>query len=126
MTPIVIVCSIADEPWIPISTLRVLAAFSSFSLLLKTFDWMRLFDGTAFYVLLIKETLRDIKGFLLLFVLSLVMFGAPLIMLSLNSSDAGDDVVGQNDVFWPLDVLISQYLLSLGEFSNLDNFGHHP
>ena len=87
VTPIVIACSMADETWIEISSLRVMAAISSFSLLFKTFDWMRLFDGTSFYILLIKETLIDIKDFSLLFAMSLIMFGAPLIMLSMNSTD---------------------------------------
>ena len=107
VTPTVIVCSMADETWIEMSSLRVMAAFSSFSLLFKTFDWMRLFDGTSFYILLIKETLMDIKDFSLLFAMSLMMFGAPLIMLSFNSSDANNEVLVQNSSFWLFDVLIN-------------------
>ena len=58
-------------------------------MLVKLFDWMRLFDNTSFYILLLQETLIDIGPFMLLFGLSLTMFGAPLTMLSFT----GDSVL---------------------------------
>ena len=33
--------------------LRLIAAFSSCSLFVKVYDWLRLFDSTSFYVLLV-------------------------------------------------------------------------
>ena len=64
--------------------LTVLGAFSSFTILLKAFDWMRLFDESSFYILLLKETIGDIKYFMILFMLSLFMFGVPLALLSIS------------------------------------------
>ena len=40
--------------------LRMIAAFSSFFLILNFFDWVRLFEETAFYVQLIGRTLTTI------------------------------------------------------------------
>ena len=58
----------------------------------------------------------------MIFLLGLVMFGVPLSMLSYNSED---ELVGQTFTFWPVNLIVNQYLLSLGDF-NLDNFDSHP
>ena len=39
---------------------RVVASVSAIFLWSKVLDWLRLFDGTAFYIFLIKITIRDI------------------------------------------------------------------
>ena len=65
--------------------LRVIAAFASCFTLLKLFDWLRLFEETAFYVLLAGVTLHDIRYFLLLLATTLMMFGVPLVMLDQSS-----------------------------------------
>ena len=46
-----------ERSWVDmkfVQTMRILAALDSFLLVLKMFDWMRLFDRTAFYVELLK------------------------------------------------------------------------
>ena len=50
---IVLLLTIFDLDWIKIETLRVLAAIASFSLANKFYDWLRLFDETSFFILLI-------------------------------------------------------------------------
>jgi len=100
---------------------RNMAAFGSCFTLLKFLDWLRLFEETAFYVLLVQETLSDIKPFMLVLFTTLMMFGAPLLML--NHSSAPDaDIIDSTFNFWFADLLYNQYLLALGEFSTLDNF----
>jgi len=101
-----------------------MSAITSFSLILKTFDWMRLFDGTAKYVQLVKTTIKDIAYFMLLFMMSLFMFGVPLIILDKNRAE--DELVIEG-IFgnWLADMFINQYLLALGEF-NMDNFADKP
>jgi len=47
---------------VSVKILRDFAAFGSFFTLLKILDWLRLFEETAFYVLLVTETLDDIKS----------------------------------------------------------------
>ena len=64
--------------------LRILAAFDSLFLVLKIYDWMRLFDSTAFYVQLLLSTLKKIGPFLLLFIVALLLFGLPISMLNQN------------------------------------------
>ena len=48
---------------------------------------MRLFEPTAFYILLITETLRDVKEFMLLLLITFLMFGVPVLMLDMNSAE---------------------------------------
>ena len=61
-----------------------MAAIASCTLMLKVFDWLRLFEKTAFYILLVEETLKDVSSFLILLVTALMMFGVPMVMLNLN------------------------------------------
>ena len=61
-----------------------IAAFSIFKILVKFFDWLRMFDSTAFYVSLLKRTLIDISDFMMLFFVALAMFGSVMYMLQLN------------------------------------------
>ena len=42
---------------LPIETLRMLAAILTFFLLLKMYDWLRLFEDTSFFVQLVQRTL---------------------------------------------------------------------
>ena len=59
-----------------------MAALASLLLTSKIFDWLRLFDRTAFYVQLLGATLTQIKEFMLLFAVALLTFGLPLSMLN--------------------------------------------
>ena len=43
LCPVIIITSIPSETWIDISNLGSLAAFATFSMFVKVFDWMRLF-----------------------------------------------------------------------------------
>ena len=61
-----------------------MAAIATCCLLAKVYDWLRLFKQTAFYILLINETLKDTGSFLILLFVALMMFGVPMIMLNLN------------------------------------------
>ena len=62
---------------------------------------------------------------MILLVVSLLIFGTPMGFLSLNSSDAEDQVVSSVFDSWLLDILFNQYLLALGEF-NMDGFDESP
>ena len=76
-----------DTAFIDIHYLRILASLASCFLIMKVYDWMRLFERTSFYILLIQETISDIRSFMLLFILGLLMFGMPLTMLDKNRND---------------------------------------
>lgn len=45
------------ETIISIESIRILASIVSLCIFVKLFDWLRLFEGTAFYILLVGETL---------------------------------------------------------------------
>ena len=105
-------------------TLRILAAGASFCLLVEFFDWLRLFERTAFYIMLLVETLSDITGFVILIVASLMLFGVPMAMLNLNR-DESSQVVEPTFGNWAANMILNQYFLALGEF-NYENFADKP
>ena len=83
---IIIICLItrAEEVMRPI---RVAAAFDSCLIFAKLYDWLRLFESTSFYILLITQTIDDITAFITIFLISLLMFGIPMVMLNMNRPD---------------------------------------
>mmetsp|Transcript_10185 Transcript_10185/g.13817 ORF Transcript_10185/g.13817 Transcript_10185/m.13817 type:complete len:252 (-) Transcript_10185:385-1140(-) len=111
----------AELTWMPVEHLRIVAAFASGLLFFKVYDWLRLFEGTAFFVQLILATAHDIRWFLLLLLVALLIFGLPMSMLSLNR-DKEQALVNENFFWWGFDLIYNQYLLSLGEFESLDAF----
>ena len=64
------------------TTIRTMAAVSVFLMWIKSFYWMRLFTDTSFYVRLIRETLFDIRYFLILFIFILMTFGNTLMVIA--------------------------------------------
>jgi len=57
------------------------ASISSVFLWFMLYYWMRLFPSTAFYVLMIGETLKDISSFLLIFFICICTFGNAVLIL---------------------------------------------
>ena len=120
LTFVVVTASVPNDPLISLEKLRLVASIASCTQLLKVFDWLRLFEQTAFYIKLMQETLKDIRAFLILILTALATFGIPMIILNLKL-DAESQVVDEVFGFWLVNMLLNQYLLALGEFS-LDNF----
>ena len=54
-------------------------------------DWLRLFDGTSFYVTLILSTFVDIAYFLLITLILLIYIGNAMYMLQLNADHSLED-----------------------------------
>ena len=88
-------------------------------------DFLRLFGETSFYIKLIFETVYDIKHFLIIFFVSLMMFGTPMYMLQLNRTDKNPVVESIFGNFWPMNAFYNQYMLSLGEFT-IDDYDDNP
>ena len=63
--------------------LRLLAAIAIFFEILKLFDWLRLFDNTAFYVALIMSAISDIKSFVIITVIAMFLFGIPMEVIAM-------------------------------------------
>ena len=85
--------TMAERDDISVENLRIIAALASCSLFIKLYDWLRLFKDTSFYVLLVKLTIKDITAFIILFVVSLLIFGIPMSMLSLNRVEDDKKIV---------------------------------
>ena len=91
---------------IDVQHLRVVAALASFCILASFFDWLRVFEQTAFYIMLLMETLNDIRAFVILIFISLMMFGVPMMMLNMNRSESAQIIDSPFDV-WMVDVFIN-------------------
>ena len=50
---IIVITTLIEEYWITKKTLRILAAIDSCVMLMTSYFWLRLFEGTAFYIRLI-------------------------------------------------------------------------
>ena len=108
LTLFVIVCGVNEpDSLVDKESLRVVSAFTSLCILMKTFDWLRLFEGTAFYVQLVQATIKDIAAFMILLVLSLLIFGFPMGFLTLNSKLAEDEVIPSTFGGWLTDLLMN-------------------
>lgn len=97
-----------------IQKLRIIAALTSCFNFIKIFDWLRLFDKTAFYVQLISEILLEIRWYSILVILSLMTFGLPMVMLNLNRDDE-EYIIKPIFNWWMIDNLLSQGLASMGK-----------
>ena len=104
-------------------TLRILAATASGLIVTKIYDWLRLFEPTSFYVQLVEKTLKDLKYFMILLVVASLMFGLPMNLVNMSLQD-DSPLVKQFSNIGILDTVITQYVLSLGEF--LDFFDGVP
>ena len=109
LLPVLIVTNFGDGVRIGYETQRVIGAILSTALLLKAYDWLRMFEPTAFYILLIKETIKDIKFFLILFLIALMMFGFPMMLLNFNRHEE-NTVVPEVAGVSVLDALLGQYV----------------
>ena len=82
LTAIFVIIAIKDDDTISVYYMTIIAAVNSLSMSLKTFDWLRLVETTAFYINLIGQTIADIKSFIILLFASFLLFGLPMMMLN--------------------------------------------
>ena len=93
---------------------RATSSFIMVIMWLKMFDWLRMFDNASKYVSLIYQTIADILPFFGIFLILLYTFGSAMFIL--DSKSGAQDVIGkyvENDY---VNMMINQYLLSLGEY----------
>ena len=72
---------------IPLDQERNFAAISIICLWFKVYDWLRLFNDTAFFVRLIEETFLSIKSFLIVIFVFFMMFGSAFYVINMNLAD---------------------------------------
>ena len=83
-----------------------IASLVTFSMMIKLFDWLRLFSNTAHYINLIGETLSDSWSFLIILIINLMLFGVPLSVLDLNRTEE-NSIIGGDFHNWLMDNLLS-------------------
>ena len=85
---------------------------------LKSFYWLSLQDEPSFYVRLLKDTLKEIVSFLILFLLILMTFGNAVMILNEGRKDPLYTDYTQVEF---LNVILNQYEMALGawETTNL-------
>ena len=100
---------------------RATSAFIVVIMWMKMFDWLRMFDQASKYVSLIHQTLSDIMPFFGIFIIFLFMFGSAMFILNSKSDDTAKVIASyvNNDY---VNMIINQYLLSLGEYDQIDNY----
>ena len=97
--------------WFSIESLRVIAAIASSNLIFKLYDWMRLWTGTAFFIELLFRSIKEMKIFVGMLIISLFAFGTPMLMISHNwEDDSPSDTRLVSKAFW------RAWLIMLGEF----------
>ena len=94
--------------------MRTAATISVIFLWFKVFDWLRLFDGTAFFTKLITETCYSILDFVIVLLVWYFMFGTAFYILNMNRTE--NELVPDISGFWAIDAFVNLYELSLGEF----------
>ena len=104
---------------------RITASITISLMWIKLLYWIRLHKATSYYTRLILETLRDIKPFIVVYLIVLGMFANAMHCLNMNRDTLNEDstVIERHmkNIVW--DAMLNQYLLSLGEF-NTDNFAN--
>ena len=74
--------------------------------------------------MLIQSTLRDMKIFLIILFITLVMFGMPMALLNLNRDD--QSLIVENEFeFWGVNMILNQYKIVLSAY-NYENFKNKP
>ena len=94
VSPIIVFAATSEVFWIPRESLVTMSALVAFAMMIKMFDWMRLFSNTAHYITLIGETLKDSWSFMFILVANLMMFGVPLSIIDLNRTEGNDIIQG--------------------------------
>ena len=99
--------------------LKTVTAILKFLMCLGIFYWMRIFNGVAYYITMIIETVKDILGFSILFLLLLGAFSSSILILNDydTNADLPNTLVAKSFGNEFVDVLLQQYLLGLGEFN---------
>ena len=107
LNTLVLICNFLSL--IPLYNQRVFAAISVCFLWFKVFDWLRLFDTTAFFISLILDTIYDIRSFLMILFICYMMFGSAFYILNMNRVGVADaegqsaEIVPDISGFWVFD-----------------------
>jgi hypothetical protein len=102
---------------VPTEVLRYVAALAVILMHLKIFYWLRFFNKTAFLVRLVVRTINDIRPFMVLFFICVLMFSNAMLVLNQNRADAGEDSLFESATnISAIDSAINSFLLGVGEF----------
>ena len=103
---------------------KTFGAISIFFLYVKFFYWLRLFEGTAAFIRMLREIVVDIIPFLTFLVVCVAMFANTMLLFDQSRRLQGIDAPINDTVYGIpfIDAFVRSYLIGLGEFG-MDNFG---
>ena len=90
--------------------------------------WLRIFEGSAIYVQMINQTVYDIKEYMFVFIMCLLMFGNGILVLDnyMLQYDAAKEIYGDENTYKPIiiestggryfDAFVQQYQTVMGAF----------
>ena len=104
---------LSEVEFIDYQNLRVLSALATAALIFKVMDWLRIFDGTAFYIQLIARAISDISTFISILLIAAIGFAIPIHLISLGWK-SNQTTLNPGELIKVY--LYETYLLSLGEF----------
>ena len=91
-----------------LSIQRKLAAFSTLLLWFRFYDWLKLFKQTAFYLVLIKNTIYYSRDFILIILTSLMGFGSVVYFLNIDKLPEDEMMTNRYGIMF-LDIFQNQY-----------------
>mmetsp|Transcript_92798 Transcript_92798/g.127915 ORF Transcript_92798/g.127915 Transcript_92798/m.127915 type:complete len:174 (+) Transcript_92798:1157-1678(+) len=102
---------------IDIEVLRTYAAITIFMSWVIAFYWARIFDQTSAFIRMLFEIFKDIKTFMIMLFICIMMFANSMLILNQTRVDQGTDeeLVEKAFGFGLVDAFINQYMLGLGE-----------
>ena len=113
--------------------LKTLVAITVIGVWIDSFYWMRLFDKTAFFINLLKETFSDIKAFCAMLTILLLGVSNVFYIFNLIHEDHHEEVHEDNRVFPKymdfqyefINSVLFTYINGLGEFNTDGLQGEH-
>lgn len=98
--------------------LTTIGAYACFFMWIKVLYWFKLFELTQYYVTQIVETIKEILGFMTLYIIAIFAFANFFYIIQFNvPKGAKNNYVEEHVKMTVVDSVISMYMLSLGEFA---------
>ena len=101
---------------VEMDTLRLVCTLNCLSMWVRLLYWLNLFKNTSYFILLIKQTLIDIRYFAFIMIMIIVTFANIISFLDIHKGDDGLHIIQEETGYHWFDSLFYVYLLMLGHF----------
>ena len=70
-----------------VSRVKTIAAIVVLCLVLKLFEWLKIYDETSFYISLLQQTILDIMHFVLIYIVAISAVGLSTMFIIMLSNE---------------------------------------